>query len=674
MSLNGPWANGDRFAFIRIHWSFPANYPYGSEIPTFELERNVTISPITRHRMVSTIKDIRSANKQCLVSVTEFLLGYHERTGRRVLDDESASDSDAPVLQQNVPMLIRNTGAVFGPNGQLACFFPKHTVLPRARTSLSRSPSGRQDSLHAPLARAISALSRMENPNKPTTMRYRRHVRRLKAMMAPVQARSTLTLHNVSHLLGEPDMALATLYSTTSVDANLVHALEAKRLDHAEVWASLRALLVDPPPPYSDHPPLHRELTARAERLRWERDMERKRCVLDEVFARLMDAGDIQMLALVSCLLLEYERTAPEPPQNISEVHHSPQQDYFVLPATTGPSAPTPLTVGRRHSSITPTTPPIPSSNPSSFRTSGWSQILMNPSSISLRGMALTPRDRTSFDMSPAPKEESDDNTSPLAARSIPSGRTALRQDSITSSGVGSVPAEGPSPRRASRRDSQRQSRDPRPRPLNSPNNLSSLPPLQTHVTSSGGLMSARDRSGSSEGFSGASGWSAVGTRPKVSFGSSSPLRLAFSRAGPPAPLPHLPERRRRQQTCSIRIDLIADTEPPPSLLRPEFLPLAEVWKLTYADFLFRGGLIGRRTALLQYSFAPIDAGNTGRNPDAPSADLGMQGLTLATVCTHCNAAVVMLDKTVCDNCEAQQGKPLCSVCRIPIKGKSKVY
>lgn len=281
MSMNGPWANGDRYAFIRIHWSFPPNYPFGLEAPTFELERNATVSPITRHRMVSTIKEMRAAHRQCLIATTEFLLGYHERTGRRMIEEESGSDSDDEA--QNVPMLVRTTGAVFGPGGQLVCFFPKQTALPRAKTSLSRSPSGSQDA-NNPLAKAISALSRLGNPNKPTvSTRYHRHVKRLRAMLAPVQQRSVLTLHNVSHLVNEPDVALAAAYSTSSCEANLVASLDAKKLDHAEVWATLRAVLMDPPPPYADHPPLRHDLSARRERRLWERDLVRKRRVIDEL-------------------------------------------------------------------------------------------------------------------------------------------------------------------------------------------------------------------------------------------------------------------------------------------------------------------------------------------------------------------------------------------------------
>lgn len=556
MAMNGPWANGNRVAFVRIHWSFPTNYPYGNEIPTFELERNATVSQITRQRMVSTIKEIRLANRQCLISVTEFLLGYHERTGRRAaLEEESGSDNDN--VDINVPMLIRTTGAVFGPNGQLACFFPKQTVLPRARTSLSRSPSGTNDPLTSPLARAISALSRMENPNKPAvSLRYRRHVRRMKAMLAPVQQRSMLTLRNVAHLLNEPDVALAAAYTTTSPEANFRAAVEGKRLDHADVWQTVHGVLTDPPPPYSDLPAVQSRANAPRERMLWERDMERKRRVLDELFDRLMETADVQLLAVVACMLAEHAKSAPPPPPAIEEiVQKSPERGYFVLPPEHGAAQ------NRRNSSLTPTTPPV-SAGPSSFRTSGWSQVFMNPSSISLRGMTLTPRDRTSFDMpnraSVGSMDEgaADAGASPGRRVAIPGRRQNSTASTATTGVAGSLGMILASPRRGmDRRDSRELSRtvsrDPRPRPLSSTTTWSppstAVPPTPSRLANTTTAISTEP---SSDGSGGPGG-----VRHKVSFGSGSPLRRAFSRA------PNLPILKHRTPTCSVRIDLNVEDE-----------------------------------------------------------------------------------------------------------------
>jgi hypothetical protein len=120
MSMLGPWANGERMAFIRIHWQFPASYPYALDIPTFELERNPTVSPIVRQDMIMTIKAMRAENRQCLAATSSYLVGEHKRLGRTRVNVESDSDSDVEGdlgVNNNVVMLTRTSGATFGPNG-----------------------------------------------------------------------------------------------------------------------------------------------------------------------------------------------------------------------------------------------------------------------------------------------------------------------------------------------------------------------------------------------------------------------------------------------------------------------------------------------------------------------------------------------------------------------------
>jgi hypothetical protein len=90
-----------------------------------------------------------------------------------------------------------------------------------------------------------------------------------------------MTIHDVPYL-GNPDAQLARIYSS-SLEHNTALALEAKRLDHTEVFATLRGLLEHPPPPYSQHPPLHREHDLRKEREIWEQAIIRKKLILDEM-------------------------------------------------------------------------------------------------------------------------------------------------------------------------------------------------------------------------------------------------------------------------------------------------------------------------------------------------------------------------------------------------------
>ncbi|KAK4688931.1 SEA/GATOR complex protein SEA3/WDR59, partial [Tremellales sp. Uapishka_1] len=280
MTMNGPWANGDRQAFIRIHWSFSATYPYSNDVPVFELERNATVLPITRMKIISTIKEMRRQNRQCLVATSGFLLGYHERPGRRLIDEASDSESEKEV--SNVPMLVRTCGASFGPNGQLVCFFPKQTVLPRAGGSASRSPSVNRDHQRTPFAKAMSVISRTEDPRKRTPARFKApRFRRFEPHPAPVQSGSTVSLHDIVHL-GHPDPSLAGVYST-NIEDNIIHSLEAKRLDHVEIWSTISGLLSDPPPIYSKLPELRRKIDIRRERHTWELGVARKKKIFDGI-------------------------------------------------------------------------------------------------------------------------------------------------------------------------------------------------------------------------------------------------------------------------------------------------------------------------------------------------------------------------------------------------------
>ncbi len=100
-------------------------------------------------------------------------------------------------------------------------------------------------------------------------------------MPQSVQAGSTLTIHDVSHL-GNPDAHLARMYSS-SWEHNIAIAFEAKRLDHAEVFATLHGLLADPPPPHSRHPPLSREVDLHHEREMCVQEVMRKKVTLDKM-------------------------------------------------------------------------------------------------------------------------------------------------------------------------------------------------------------------------------------------------------------------------------------------------------------------------------------------------------------------------------------------------------
>lgn len=654
ISMQGPWANGDRQAFMRIHWSFPPNYPYGPEIPTFELERNPTVSPITRQTIVMNIKEMRAHNKQCLIETTGYLLGLHERQGRRRgMDEESDSESSVKGEEKRredvVPelMLRKTCGATFGPNGQLVCFFPKQVTLPRTR-NFSRSPSVTREN-PSPMLKAISALTRLQNPHQRAVLRYKPRTRRLDPISSPLPppAGSTMTIHDVSYL-GQPNIHLAKMYGM-SVEANMSYALEAKRLDHADVWATVRGILADPPPPYTQLPQLdEKQDRVRRERLIWEKGMERKKKVVDRLFTNLMAQRDVQMLALLSCILLEYTRSMYIPPVAESVTSHSPMQDYFNLRFV--PPRPT-LNISpvrrRTGSSVIPVSP----TNSSSFRTSGWSQIL-NPSGISLRG-ALTPKEHTSFS-------------------DIPFSRTALSTSYEEQSSPNGLAVAIPTSKRS---DS--------PKPIQGdkskvfPTSSMSPPPIVTPLRSSGPEKSL---------YSGGEPRS-----HKVSFGSASPITrggrsqssIGYVGAGGLGSAvttgPNTPdgERKAAVRDGGVKLDFPKDESSTPSLLPQDMLPLCEAWKLSYADFLLRHHLLGVRMTLLSYRFitsstsTAVDAAS-GKSSGIVRAGVGEtekmdEGQSVIRVCVPCSGT----PSGTCPSCNKQPQKAVCSYCRVPIKGIS---
>lgn len=128
----------------------------------------------------------------------------------------------------------------------------------------------------------MSALSFMGNPNQRGYRPKNTRMRRLENVPAPAQAGSTTTIHDVSYL-GFPDYNLARDYNL-SLENNFARAIDAKRLEHAAVWATLRGILVDPPPPYTKHAEFEHDIDPRRARAGWERGMAHRQAILDQMW------------------------------------------------------------------------------------------------------------------------------------------------------------------------------------------------------------------------------------------------------------------------------------------------------------------------------------------------------------------------------------------------------
>lgn len=163
VSMNGPWGEGSELVYVKAIIDFPDQYPEGI-VPNFTLGRTSLISENTHQKILSEIHQIATGfvgrKRGCLAAMIGYLLGeidLEESTlwftnaqdvdGIDDLANESSSedDSDMPagssaLMSQeldtnttgitlsrhanvNVP-LPRLSGARFGNNGKLVCFFP----------------------------------------------------------------------------------------------------------------------------------------------------------------------------------------------------------------------------------------------------------------------------------------------------------------------------------------------------------------------------------------------------------------------------------------------------------------------------------------------------------------------------------------------------------------------
>lgn len=113
-------------------------------------------------------------------------------------------------------------------------------------------------------------------------------------------------------------------------------------------------------------------------------------------------------------------------------------------------------------------------------------------------------------------------------------------------------------------------------------------------------------------------------------------------------------------------------SRPDPTLLSPEQLPLCEIWKFAYADYLLRMDLLGHRAAILQYSFVgpstrqEASMGNIDLQPPRRGAG-HLETKREGVVCIGCAA-----DRNKhCPSCDRSPIPPTCALCRLPVKGWS---
>ncbi|KAF8758508.1 WD40 repeats protein [Rhizoctonia solani] len=158
VTLNGPWGE-TQSVFIRITFHFPPEYPKSrarSAMPTIDLEKNPEIALKERAYILRNLRKIRLHTRPCLEACLRFLLGVPDIYGRMYgggVDTDSDSEGEQRQSRSgivshlsnhadNVPMPRRCQG-VFGPNGELVCFFPAAPVIIRDGRTPSPSTTSR---------------------------------------------------------------------------------------------------------------------------------------------------------------------------------------------------------------------------------------------------------------------------------------------------------------------------------------------------------------------------------------------------------------------------------------------------------------------------------------------------------------------------------------------------
>ncbi|KAH7922738.1 hypothetical protein BV22DRAFT_1094123 [Leucogyrophana mollusca] len=140
LGLHGPWGESSS-VFIRVSFRFPKSYPHGLHpegTPDIEMERNPLISMQNRAFMLRRLRGIRERRRPCLEACLRFLLfgDEDEEVGVPVsLDSDSSSEDAEPLSRKSrdfTMLLLRNnknlaeprtSQGVFGPSGELVCFF-----------------------------------------------------------------------------------------------------------------------------------------------------------------------------------------------------------------------------------------------------------------------------------------------------------------------------------------------------------------------------------------------------------------------------------------------------------------------------------------------------------------------------------------------------------------------
>ncbi|KAJ3559944.1 hypothetical protein NM688_g25 [Phlebia brevispora] len=395
--LHGPWGDSTS-VFIRISFTFPRDYPQATHpggTPQVDLERNPLISVKNRVYILRRLRAIREQERPCLEACLRFLLFRDEDENIRTpnMDSESSSEDEETQAvarrgKEGTFSLLRGdktlteprtSQGVFGPNGELVCFFraPPRIVRGPIR-DLSSSPSSdprhdtpaprlfwspillsdavrrlelaardreveateikRAEDAHS-ILRIMSNLftfphQKSRRVSEQSSLRPTDELQNNYSLL-PTRLRSTVYIKNASLITGT-DVEAARQYvfpTTDPAEACRVNADTARllgRVDHERVFRTLQILLAE-----DQKSNLPSRQTGTLQSVGNPLALK----IMEKLYAELCLDKDIQMLAMMSIVLL---RLAAElrNPLRLIETPTTPaaqqRSDYFAFKRNAG--------------------------------------------------------------------------------------------------------------------------------------------------------------------------------------------------------------------------------------------------------------------------------------------------------------------------------------------------
>ncbi|KAI0045953.1 hypothetical protein FA95DRAFT_1543206, partial [Auriscalpium vulgare] len=681
LGLHGPWGESSS-VFVRVSFAFPKDYPQASHpvgTPTIDLERTPLISIRNRAYMLRRLRAIRETRRPCLEACLRFLLFGNENEHARQtvhIDFDSSSDEEGGSMvrkgrdpavavlhnDKNLAEPVTSQG-VFGPNGQLVCFNrapprivrnPMHDIQPSVSPSAtSRESIPRLFQSPALISDAVRRLAVASHDRRIVSPESRRsengdnilHIMtnllmfsRLKQRRASEQSRPldeisanyslvpnhmiTVFIRDASHVMdigAGQEMASEYVFEGEPSQICEMNAEVAKkygRSDHARFFNTMmmffseKSMANDPTTvPWGASPLMH-VLVMQMQVLIKSRSFFSK--LTRRRYDELVQEKDIQMLAIMAVLLLKmYRIPPPEETPTVRVV--SPRPPLTVRRSSSGE----PLSALRRRkfSNGTPSSP------------GGWSRPSSSPTANLFSTSLSSMSSRGSW-------------SSLLVTNSMRQfmGTHHEMPADILTDNIGSMGIPVPGGGRRTRGSDSPRAKIPG---SDSPLRVSS--PVVKSLPEGPGL--------------------GLVSRMPGAFPLSATLQRnrTYSQVAVAKPT----NLEKRITVVDLRENIREERARELDLFTPQFLDQLLIHVNVYAEMLFRWQLLHKRIELLKA------VGQDLQVLLSPSFEIERNRLGVSILCPRCGNDTTPRGHVQCSACQGRITMPLCSICRLPVKGLS---